>query len=212
MYLYALLTLCPWVCYVEKYVSSTTIFNSLWRLLLQARLLPAWAIFSPWMRLERLCPPVSDFSEYGKVDSLDTSKTLQLVLHLLTSLSCLIQTSSEMVTWSPIRSHKHHSRTGEPAASATEQAAAQGANKDILSFIKRIAPLLSPNDIPIVTPRKGSGEKRAKVIENTDFVLKLHLCVHSPVAFSQHFLQLPHIFWDGRGRKEGGKGQRRKEG
>ena len=41
---------------------------------------------------------------------------------------------------------------------------------------------------------------------------KLPLRVHSPVAFSQHFLELPHIFWDGRGRKERGKGQRKKEG
>lgn len=147
------------------------------------------------MRLESLCPPVSDFSECWKVVSLDASKTLQLVLRLLTSLSCLIQTSSEMVTWSPIRSHKHHSCTGEPAASAIEQAAAQGANKDILSFIKRIAPLLSPNDIPIVTHRKGAGEKRAKVIENTDFVLKLHLCVCTHQWLSPNIFFSSHIYF-----------------
>lgn len=31
--------------------------------------------------------------------------------------------------------------------------------------------------------------------------------MHSPVAFSQHFLQLPHTFWDGGGRKERVRGR-----
>lgn len=69
-------------------------------------------------------------------------------------------------------------------ASAIEQAAGHGANEDILSFVNRIAPLLSPNVISTVTHRKGSGEKRAKVIENTDFVIK----VTSACALASGFL------------------------
>lgn len=61
-----------------------------------------------------------------------------------------------------------------------------------------------------------------KVIENTDFVIKVtsacafsqHVRFSQPVAFSQHFFQLPHIFWDGGGRKEevrDREGERRRE-
>lgn len=122
--------LCKKVCPFNNNIQQSVEVTS------AARLLPAWAIFSPWMRLESLCTHVSDFLEYWTVVSLDVSETLQLVLHLLTSLSCLIQPElkgGDVV--SSILSHKHHSRTGEPVASTIEQAAGHGANEDLLSFI-----------------------------------------------------------------------------
>lgn len=90
---------------------------------------------------------------------------------------------------SPVLSHKHHSRTGEPAASAKEQATGHGANEDILSFIKRIAPLLSPNDISIVTHRKGSGG------ETSESNWKYWLCYQSYLCVCTHQWLSPNIFF-----------------